>query len=212
MTTSPSKASSIESLPADMARIASWIEPDSRVLDLGCCDGQLLAHLVKHKRVSGYGIERDEDKIVDCIARGINVIHTDLNEGLKHFDNQSFDTVILSLTLQAMRRPEALLKEMLRVGRSAIVTFPNFAHWRNRWQLMITGKMPMSRELPFRWYDTPNIHLCTVKDFTALCENLNFSIDRSIALAQGKDRAKTVRWLPNVFGAIALFEVSSDDE
>ena len=151
---------------ADFATIASWIPRDSRILDLGCGDGSLLAYLARERGATGYGIEIDDAGVLASVANGINVLQSDLESGLAGFDDASFDCVILSQTLQAMRHTEDIVVEMLRVGREAIVTFPNFGHWTHRWQIL-KGRMPVSTALPYQWYDTPNIHLCTVADFDA---------------------------------------------
>jgi len=192
----------------DLQMIADWIEPDSRVMDLGCGNGNLLKHLQESKNVTGYGIELNPEMIAQSIENGINVIQTNLDRGLGHFDSDSFDYVILSLTLQAMREPKVLLEEMLRVGKQGIVTFPNFAHWRNRWQMVLKGSMPVSDELPYKWYDTPNIHLCTIKDFHALCDQLGFTIESSIAVQQNGKESMALKLLPNLFGEIALCRFS----
>ncbi len=184
--------------------ISEWVEPGSRVIDLGCGNGALLAHLQQNKQVTGYGVELNPAMIAQCVANGINVIQINLDQGLGHFDSDSFDTVILSLTLQAMRRPRQLLQEMMRVGRQGIVTFPNFAHWRNRWQIAASGKMPISSELPHKWYDTPNIHLCTWRDFHALCVDLGFNIDHSVAVRGDGQQSLGLKLFPNLFGEIAL--------
>ena len=160
----------------DYAIIADWIRPGSRVLDLGCGDGTLLGYLAREKQVAGYGIEIDDHHIPECIRAGINVIQMDLDEGLSEFDDDSFDYVVLSLTLQAMRFPDRILKEMMRVGAEGIVTFPNFGHWLARLQLGFGGRMPNTRALPSEWYDTPNIHLCTLQDFEALCRKLDIHV------------------------------------
>lgn len=188
----------------DHSLIADWVKPGSRVIDLGCGNGALLSHLQREKQVSGYGVELDSAMISKCVTNNINVIQINLDQGLDHFDSDSFDTVILSLTLQAMRRPRQLLEEMMRVGQQGIVTFPNFAHWRNRWQIAFGGKMPVSKELPYKWYDTPNIHLCTLRDFHTLCAELGFSIDRSIAVRGDGQQTLGLKALPNLFGEIAL--------
>jgi len=158
-------ATTTETSRYDHQIIADWVAPDSRVIDLGCGNGALMQHLQQSKNVSGYGVEIDPAKIPMCINNGISVIQTNLDNGLGHFDSNAFDTIILSLTLQAMHRPKELLQEMMRVGKQGIVTFPNFAYWRNRWQIALRGKMPQSKQLPYQWYDTPNIHLCTIRDF-----------------------------------------------
>lgn len=188
--------------------ITDWVEPKSRVIDLGCGDGSLLKHLHETKEVSGYGVELNPSMMDQCIDNGINVIQFNLDQGLGHFDSDSFDTVILSLTLQSMRNPRKLLEEMMRVGRHGIVTFPNFAHWRNRWQIAVGGHMPVSEELPYKWYDTPNIHLCTLNDFHILCEQLGFKIESSIAVRTDGKQTLGLKALPNLFGEIALCRFS----
>ncbi|MBT8114649.1 MAG: methionine biosynthesis protein MetW, partial [Arenicella sp.] len=180
----------------DLRLISEWVAPGSRVMDLGCGNGNLLKHLQSSKQVTGYGIELNPQRIAECIENGVNVIQTNLNNGLQHFDDDSFDYVILSLTLQAMRRPDQLLKEMLRVGRQGIVTFPNFAYWRNRLQVALSGNMPVSAELPAMWYATPNIHLCTIHDFHALCDELGFKIEASIAMHHSGKRHPGLKLLP----------------
>ncbi|MDH3692832.1 MAG: methionine biosynthesis protein MetW [Gammaproteobacteria bacterium] len=192
----------------DFTVIAEWVQSNSRVLDLGCGDGALLRFLADTKAVSGYGIEIDDKHIAQCIANRVNVIQVDLDHGLTEFDDQSFDYVILSLTLQAARHPEILLQEMLRVGRSGILTFPNFAHWRARLQLGIQGKMPVTQALPNPWHSTPNIHLCTLNDFEALCRRLGVRIlEREIVDA---DRKSTIPFWPNLFGEIALYRCATN--
>lgn len=188
----------------DLQIISKWIAPNSKVLDLGCGDGRLLRHLQETKQTTGYGLELKQERVAQCIENGVNVIQTNLDKGLSHFDANSFDTVILSLTLQAMRHPKTLLQDMLRVADSGIVTFPNFAYWRNRVQIMFGGYMPVSKELPHKWYDTPNIHLCTMRDFSHLCDELGFVIERSVAVhASGKSNIG-LKLIPNFFGEIAL--------
>lgn len=188
----------------DLQIISEWIEPNSKVLDLGCGDGSLLKHLQETRSTTGYGLELKPEMIAQCIDKGVNVIQTNLDKGLSHFDSNSFDTVILSLTLQAMRRPRRLLEEMLRVGERGIVTFPNFAYWRNRLQLGLSGKMPVSKQLPHTWYNTPNIHLCTMRDFSKLCDELGFRIEEMRAVAADGSSNLGLRFAPNLFGEIAL--------
>lgn len=188
--------------------ISDWVKPGSRVIDLGCGNGSLLKHLQTSKDVTGYGVELNPEMMDKCIDNDINVIQFNLDQGLGHFDSNSFDTVILSLTLQSMRRPRQLLEEMMRVGHQGIVTFPNFAHWRNRWQIAFNGSMPVSEELPYKWYNTPNIHLCTLNDFHQLCDQLGFQIESSIAVRTDGKQTLGLKGLPNLFGEIALCRFS----
>jgi len=184
----------------DFQLIASWIAPGSRVLDLGCGDGVLLAGLSATHGVEGYGIEIDDANVLASVKQGVNVIQRDLEEGLAIFEEGSFDFVILSQTLQAMRNVEGVLREMLRVGREGIVTFPNFGYWRHRLDVL-QGYMPVSRTLPHSWYDTPNIHLCTVKDFKDLCAKIGAEILDERVIHAGK----TVRIFPNLLGSLGVF-------
>jgi len=190
---------------ADFRIIADWIRPDSRVLDLGCGDGSLLDYLAHSKGVSGYGLEIDDTHVGTCIRRGVNVIQTDLDAGLSEFDERSFDFVILSLTLQAVKYPDRLLREMLRVGTEGIVTFPNFGHWRARWQLGLLGRMPVSPALPHEWYNTPNIHLCTLRDFETLCRNEGIEVLESQVVDHAHRQRLGLRLFPNMLGEIALY-------
>lgn len=192
----------------DHILISNWVKEGSRVIDLGCGNGALMRHLQNEKSVTGYGVELDPEMISKCIDNDINVIQFNLDQGLGHFDTNSFDTVILSLTLQAMRRPKDLLMEMMRVGKQGIVTFPNFAHWRNRWQIAVSGKMPESEQLPYNWFDTPNIHLCTIRDFHALCLELGFIIESSVAVRTDGRQTLGLKAFPNLFGEIALCRFS----
>jgi methionine biosynthesis protein MetW len=185
---------------ADFAAIAGCIRPGASVLDLGCGDGQLLRYLQQERRASGYGIEIADANVLACVGNGINVIQSDLERGLAGFDAGSFDYVVLSQTLQAMRHTAEIVMEMLRVGRQGIVTFPNFGHWQNRLQIF-AGRMPVSRDLPYQWYNTPNIHLCTVRDFETFCANRNIRILERIVLHGGRQ----VSFLPNLLGSLAVF-------
>ena len=185
---------------ADFSTIAGWVAPNARVLDLGCGDGSLLAYLRESRRASGYGIEIDDAGVLASIGNGVNVIQSDLESGLAGFDDQSFDSVILSQTLQAMRRIELLVSEMLRVGREAIVSFPNFGHWSHRLQVL-SGRMPVSKSLPYEWYNTPNVHLCTVADFDAYCEQRTFHVLERVVLRDGE----RVSVLPNLLGSLAIY-------
>lgn len=204
----PNKVSAANLSRHDLRVISRWIKPESKVMDLGCGDGHLLQYLQANKNITGYGIELNPDSIAECINNGVNVIQTNLDKGLGHFDSDSFDYVVLSLTLQAMRNPKALLSEMMRVGKQGIVTFPNFAHWRNRVQIGLSGNMPVSDELPHKWYDTPNIHLCTINDFHALCDELGFKIESSIAVNHDGRQGLGLKLFPNFFGEIALCRFS----
>jgi homoserine O-acetyltransferase len=187
-------------LRADYAVIANWLGRDARVLDLGCGDGTLLAHLQRTQGVSGYGLEIDDAGVLASLRNGIDVIQSDLERGLAGFDDGAFDCVILSQTLQAMRHIELIVREMLRVGREAIVTFPNFGHWTHRLQIA-RGRMPVSRALPYQWYDTPNIHLCTVADFDAFLATRGYAVVDRVVLAGGE----RVEVLPNLRGQLAIY-------
>jgi methionine biosynthesis protein MetW len=184
----------------DFAAIAAWIPQGASVLDLGCGDGSLLRYLRDTRKVRGYGIEISDANIVACIRNGVNVIQGDLDSGLSGFETLSFDFVILSQTLQATRHTEALVQEILRVGREGIVSFPNFGYWKNRINIL-RGNMPVSRELPYQWYDTPNVHLCTLHDFENFCAIQKVQIlDRRVMSGDSK-----VNVLPNLLGSTAVY-------
>ena len=200
-----------EVLRTDLALISEWIQPASHVLDLGCGSGRLLAHLGKQKQVTGYGLEINPEKILACIERGVQVIHTDLNQGLSEFADQSCDYVVMSSTIQAIRRPDRLLEEMLRVGREGIVTFPNFGHWSVRYHLFFQGKMPRSRALPNPWYNTDNIHLCTVRDFESLCRDLNIEVLERMVVDPSHQTRRLMSWLPNLMGEVAMYRLCRGD-
>ena len=159
-----------------------WITPGSRVLDLGCGDGDLLAHMQEKLGVRGYGVEIDQARIITAIGRGLSIIQQDLNDGLGRFADQSFDFVVMAQALQAVESPDKLLLDMVRVGREAIITFPNFAHWKTRSYLGLRGRMPVSEALPYMWYNTPNIHLCTFRDFEVLCHSHGLRIINRLAV------------------------------
>ncbi len=194
----------IQSRP-DFAAIAAWIPQGSSVLDLGCGDGSLLRYLRETRQVRGYGVEISDANIAACIANNVNVIQNDLDSGLADFESSSFDYVILSQTLQATRHTEALLKEIVRVGREGIVSFPNFGYWKNRLQVLF-GNMPVSKELPYQWYDTPNVHLCTLHDFEYLCATHEIRIIGRHVMAGRND----VRILPNLLGSTAVYRFKRD--
>ena len=194
------------SLRPDQEIICEWIGEESRVLDMGCGKGDLLAHLQENRAVSGYGIEIQPDNVLSCIQAGVNVIQVDINGGLSVFDDHSFDYVIVSQALQALRRPDLVLDEMLRVGKQGIVTFPNFGFWKNRVQLGLGGVMPVSRTLPNPWYDTHNIHLCTFKDFEGLCGEKGIRIINRAVVDYQHRRSLPMKLLPNLFGEVALYQ------
>ena len=188
----------------DFAAIARWIAPGKRVLDLGCGDGTLLAYLKQARSAHGYGIEIDDQKVAECVRNGVNVLQMNLESGLSAFQDGSFDYVILSQTLQAVRHTENIMREMLRVGREAFVSFPNFGHWSARVQVAL-GRMPVSAALPYEWFDTPNVHLCTIRDFDELCRKLAVRVEERLVLHQGK----TVNFLPNLLGSLAVYRCTS---
>jgi len=192
-------------LRSDLAIIKEWITPGSRVLDLGCGNGALLKVLRDERQVKGYGLEINPANIVSCLQSGINVIHLDLDKGLDDFDDQAFDYVIMTQTLQAVHFPDHLLQEVLRVGREGIVTFPNFAYWKNRMQIGLQGKMPVSRALPAQWYESNNIHLCTIKDFQQLCRLRNIKIQKKVVLDHAHRASGPITFLPNLLGQIAIY-------
>jgi methionine biosynthesis protein MetW len=184
----------------DFAAIANWVKPGARILDLGCGDGSLLRYLNEQRGGTGYGVEIDDEGILACARNGVNVIQDDLERGLSGFADGSFDYVILSLTLQAVRSSERIIGEMLRIGREGIVTFPNFGYWRNRLHVAL-GNMPVSKNLPYRWFDTPNIHLCTITDFEDFCCGHGVRILERIVMRDGR----AVAFLPNLLGSLAVY-------
>lgn len=202
MSTLPQNTAEIAQFRQDFAIIADWVKLGAKVLDLGCGDGSLLAFLRGALEVRGYGVEKDDANILACMGNGIDVIQMDLEAGLSGFEAQSFDTVILSQTLQAVQNTEEIVHEMLRVGREAIVTFPNFGYWHHRLQL-IGGRMPVSENLPYQWYDTPNVHLCTINDFENFCAKHNIRISERRVLTDGR----AVKFLPNLMGSLAMYRV-----
>ena len=199
-------ASSRTALRADLALISRWITPGARILDLGCGDGALLANLAATRQVSGYGLEIDPVNVSACVRAGINVIQADLDEGLADFATGSFDFVVMTQALQALVRPDFALAEMLRVGREAIVTFPNFGHWRVRLALL-RGHMPRTPALPAQWYDTANIHLCTLTDFEALCTGSGWQILERALLDRSLRAGPMIAAAPNLFCENAIYKL-----
>ncbi|MBP6345492.1 methionine biosynthesis protein MetW [Neisseriaceae bacterium CLB008] len=192
----------MKQLRADLGLIYDWIPSGSHVLDLGCGDASLLATLTEQKAVTGYGIELDSEALLAAMATGVNVIQSDLEEGLQTFGDNSFDVVVLSQTIQAMRNTEDILLDMLRVGKEAIVTFPNFGYWRNRLQIL-KGHMPVSESMPYEWYNTPNIHWCMVRDFDALCRKNGIKVLERTVMSGGR----RIDFWPNLMGSLAFYRV-----
>lgn len=195
----------ISSVPLrdDLQMIFDWITPNSRVLDLGCGDGELLAALVRHKNCQGYGLEINTNSVLAAMQRGVNVIQADLEAGLQHFNDNSFDIIVLSQTIQSMQNTENILQEMKRVAAEAIVTFPNFGYWRNRLQIALGGHMPVSERMPYQWYNTPNIHWCTLQDFDKLCAKNHLKILQRAVMSGNK---RISLW-PNLLGSLAFYRV-----
>ncbi|MFM7119197.1 MAG: methionine biosynthesis protein MetW [Gammaproteobacteria bacterium] len=192
---------------ADLRIISELIAPGARVLDLGCGTGDLLAWLQANKSVNGYGLEIDAANITTCMGKGVSVLEQDLDAGLDHFADDAFDMVVMTETLQAVRAPDHLLREMLRIGRECIVTFPNFGHWRSRAQILLRGRMPVARHLPHAWYNTPNIHLCTFDDFERLCRDLQLRIIERFVVDDGHENSAMINRFPNVFGTYAFYRL-----
>ena len=188
----------------DFPIIENWTHQNSKVLDLGCGDGSLLNYLKEKKDIKGFGIEKNKDNWLLSLKNNIDVIQMDLEAGLAGFETNSFDLVILSRTIQSMNHIEEIIHEMMRVGKEVIITFPNFGYWKNRFQIM-QGNMPVSDELPYKWFETPNIHLCTIQDFDNLCRENKIKVEQRLILTD----KQSVNFYPNFFGALALYKLVS---
>lgn len=195
----------------DLEIIQNWIQPESRVLDLGCGDGSLLSYLAETKNIRGIGLEIDGENIESCISRGVNVIQQDIDQGLSNFQSDSFETVLLTQTIQASSKPDRLVDEMLRIGKQGIVTFPNFGNWKSRLTLAGNGRMPISKFMPHQWYNTPNIHFCTVKDFDSLCAEKNIKVLARTVVDSKHQGSLAMKAWPNLLGEIAIYHLTKDD-
>jgi methionine biosynthesis protein MetW len=195
----------------DLQIIASWIEPKSRILDLGCGSGDLLKFLINHRQVKGSGIEHDESKVAECIEKGLSVLQGDINEEILDYPDNTFDYVILSQTLQQVYEPDTLIRAMMRVGKKGIVSFPNFSHWRVRSQLFFKGYAPISRQLPYEWYDTPNIRVITIKDFRRFTREVGFTILKEVAInTQSENRfGRVIRVLQNLRATYGIYLIGN---
>jgi methionine biosynthesis protein MetW len=190
----------------DFERIARWVDPGTRVLDLGCGDGALLGYLRDVRQTRGVGVEISDERVIACVERGVDVVQQNLDEGLALFGDQQFDTVVLSQTLQAVRQTEHVLREMVRVGRTAVVSFPNFGYWPHGWSIL-RGRMPVTGQMPYAWYNTPNIHLCTLHDFEDLCRKLGLHILERVTFSP---RAE-VKWLASWRATLALYRFTNQN-
>ena len=189
-------------LRCDFDAIANWVETNSSLLDLGCGDGSFLEFIRAKRKAITYGVEITDTAVLACVEKGLNVIQQDLEGGLALFKDQSFDTVVLSQTLQTIHQTERILREVVRVGKQCVVSFPNFGHWSHRYAVAL-GRMPVSKSLPYEWFNTPNVRVLTIADFEALAHKLGIEILGRVVLHHGK----TVHWLPNLFGSLAIYRV-----
>jgi methionine biosynthesis protein MetW len=192
----------LTTLRPDLAFIAHWIAAGTHVLDVGCGDGIMLDYLQSDKQCTGYGVEIADDKVLACAKRGVNVIQQDMENGLGIFADNAFDTVLCLSSLQMMKHVEPLLRDIARVGKEAIVSFPNFGYWPHRTALL-RGKMPVSKALPYEWYDTPNVRCATIYDFADLADDVGLEVMECMALHEGK----AIKWLPNLRGSLAVFRL-----
>ncbi|ORU92108.1 MAG: methionine biosynthesis protein MetW [Cycloclasticus sp. symbiont of Poecilosclerida sp. N] len=198
----------MSALRPELQKICEWVKPGSRVLDLGCGDGSLLHWLQTNRQTTGYGVEINRQNILSCLKKNVNIIQADLDAGLTDFEDASFDYVIMTQALQALQRPDKTLAEMARVGRKSIVTFPNFGLWKHRLYLSTKGRMPVSKALPAQWYDTQNIHLCTVKDFERFCEQQAMIVSKKDFVDYEHRPATLMKLWPNLFGEVALYQIN----
>ncbi|MHC4221159.1 MAG: methionine biosynthesis protein MetW, partial [Planctomycetota bacterium] len=203
--TKPKKANGLR---VDYKAIESLIEPNSRVLDIGCGDGQLLANLKADKNIEAEGIELDQNFVLACVDRGISVIQHDVEQGLANYADKTYDYVILSQTVQTVKNTEKVFNELLRIGKKVIISFPNFAHWRSRLQLLWTGSAPVTSQLPFEWYDSPNIHCLSLKDFDRFCKKLGVKVEKTIPLINR--RLSPVKLAPNLFAEQVIYVTSKE--
>jgi methionine biosynthesis protein MetW len=194
-------------LPLENKAIVEWIQQGSSVLDLGCGDGELLALLVREKKVRAQGIEIDEQAIYQCVAKGLSVFHEDIDNGLSGYADKTFDYVILNQSLQQVKKPDVVVKEALRVGREVIIGFPNFAHYSSRMQLSLKGKVPITPSLPYEWHDTPNLHFLSISDFIGYCHQRNIKIKKSFFIG----RNRRIKMLPNLFALTGIFVISNEE-
>jgi methionine biosynthesis protein MetW len=189
----------------DLQIIASWVDPNTRVLDLGCGEGDLLFHLKSRKGVHGTGIEHNEEKVALCVEKGLTVLQGDINAEVLDYPDDAFDYIILSQTLQQVYEPAALLRSILRIGKKAVVSFPNFSHWQVRMQLLISGYAPVTRQLPYQWYNTPNIRVISLKDFKKFARTVGFKILKETAISIHDRKGKTIQWMQNLRSTYGIF-------
>jgi len=188
--------------------IENWIEDNSKILDLGCGDGEILFELKKTKNINSLGVEIEEKNIEECLLKNINVIEQDIDDGLDNFSSNSFDVVILSQTIQVLKNPNTALEEITRIGKTSIVTIPNFGHWKSRLGLLIKGRMPVTSPLPESWYATPNIHLCTLSDFEILCNELSITVEERVTVNSYNENKWYLSFWPNLLSASAIYKIS----
>lgn len=196
-----------DEVPLEYQSFFEWIPHGASILDLGCGDGELLSLLVQKRNVKAQGIELDEKAIYQCVAKGLSVFHEDIDNGLADYPDAAFDFVILNQSFQQVKKPDWVLQEALRVGRKVIVGFPNFVHYKARWQLFFKGRTPVTTSLPFEWHDTPNLHFLSILDFIDYCRRRKFQIERSFFIGQNRK----VRFLPNFFAQVGIFLISAEN-